>query len=105
MLLVLYFLYYCTHNSLCSFNRNGGWGFAITFSSVYYSVFTVDNVPYNIDLLHLKVHKPADDLRKCVSITLEQAVLFFIPSEVNAKVYGMSGWYWKFDGKKILKKS
>ena len=31
-------------------------------------------------------------------------MLFFIPSEVNAKVYGMSGWYWKFDGKKILKK-
>lgn len=58
MLLILYFLYYHTYNSLCSSNRNGGWDFAITFSSVCYSVLTVDSVSYNIDALHLKVHKP-----------------------------------------------
>lgn len=67
MLLILYFLYYHTYNSLCSSNRNGGWDFAITFSSVCYSVLTVDSVSYNIDALHLKVHKPTDDSRKCVS--------------------------------------
>ena len=94
------FSYYRTYDSLCSFDRNGGWDFAITFSSVYCSVSTVDNVFYNVGLLHLNMHMPTDDSRRCVSITLEQAVLFILPSEVNAKLYGMSGWYWKFDGNK-----